>query len=126
MSEIKEKTILIVDDASENIAILAELLSEHNIKVATNGKRALEIINSGASLDLILLDVMMPEIDGFEVAQRVKSNPRSASIPIIFVTGKTDVQSFIRGFDLGAEEYIFKPFDSEAVLRIVNSKLYVE
>ena len=123
MSVNSNKTILIVDDAPENIAILGELLSDYNLKVATNGKKALQIVQSNVPIDLILLDVMMPEMDGFEVATELKFDTQYASIPIIFITGKTDVKSFIQGFDLGAEEYIFKPFDSEAVLKIIQSKL---
>jgi len=118
-----EKTILLVDDAPENIAILGELLSEFSLKVATNGKKALNIVFSGATIDLILLDVVMPEMDGFEVARQLKSNQQYSAIPIIFLTAQTDVQSFIRGFELGADEYITKPFDNEAILKLVKNKL---
>jgi len=123
---ISDKTVLIVDDASENIAILGELLSDYNLKVATNGTRALKIVHSGVAINLILLDVMMPEMDGFEVARQLKTNPLFASIPIIFLTALSDVHNFIHGFELGAEEYITKPFDSDAVLRLVQNKLNVE
>jgi len=124
MSENKsEKTILIVDDAPENIAILGELLSEFNLKVATNGKKALNIIFSGAQIDLVLLDVIMPEMDGFEVAGQLKSNEAYSSIPIIFLTAQSDVHSFIQGFELGAQEYITKPFDSKTVLQLVKNSL---
>lgn len=119
----KDKTILIVDDAPENIAILGELLSEFNIKVATNGEKALKIIDSGAVIDLILLDVIMPGLSGFDVAEKLKKNPSTESIPIIFVTGEKDVNSFIRGFELGAEDYIQKPFDPKVILFSVKSKL---
>jgi len=118
-----DKTILIVDDAPENISVLGSLLSDYNIKVATNGEKALKIVNSGAKIDLILLDVVMPVMNGFEVAEKLKSDAKTAFIPIIFVTGQTDSQSFIKGFELGAEEYIMKPYDAEAVLRIVKQKI---
>src|ERR1035437_4105830 len=119
----KNKTVLIVDDAPENVTILAELLSEFNIKVATNGENALKIIAQSAQIDLILLDIIMPGIDGFEVAAKLKENPITAKIPIIFVTGEKDVKSFIEGFDLGAEDYIQKPFDPKVILFTVKSKL---
>jgi putative two-component system response regulator len=118
-----KKTVLIVDDAPENVTILAELLSEFNIKVAVNGDKAINILSEGAQIDLILLDVIMPGIDGFEVAAKLKENPVTAKIPIIFVTGEKDVKSFIKGFELGAEDYIQKPFDPKVILFTVKSKL---
>ena len=121
----KNKTVLIVDDAPENVTILAELLSEFNIKVATNGEKALKIIAQSAQIDLILLDVIMPGIDGFEVAAKLKENPITAKIPIIFVTGEKDVKSFIKGFKLGAEDYIQKPFDTTVILFTVLSHKYI-
>ena len=117
------KTVLIVDDAPENIAMLGELLSDYNIKVATNGEKALKIVNSGASIDLVLLDIMMPGIDGFEVAEKLKGNPETASIPIIFVTGDKDVKSFVKGFELGAEDYIRKPFEADHIIKLVQQTL---
>ncbi len=116
-------TILIVDDAPENITILGEVLSDYNLKVTTNGAKALEIINSGTKIDMILLDVVMPGIDGFEVAKTIKENPVHSNIPIIFVTGEKDVNSFIHGFELGAEDYITKPFDANVVKAAVERKL---
>ncbi|MBI2418899.1 MAG: response regulator [Ignavibacteriales bacterium] len=123
MASNSNKTVLIVDDAPENIAILGELLTEFNLKVATNGKKALNIIYSDTPIDIILLDVMMPELDGFEVARQLKSDPKYSSIPIIFLTAQSDIHSFIQGFELGADEYVTKPFDSDAVLHLVRSKL---
>lgn len=121
----KEKTVLIVDDAPENITILAGLLDDFNIKVATDGNKALDIIASGTKIDLVLLDVIMPGISGFEVAETLKKDSKTADIPIIFVTGETDVNSFIKGFELGAEDYIQKPFDPKVVLYTVSKKLGV-
>ncbi len=117
------KTILIVDDAPENIAILGELLSDFNLKVATNGKKAIDIVLSDTRIDLILLDVIMPEMDGFEVARHLKSNTQTSHIPIIFLTAQSDIGSFIQGFELGAEEYLTKPFDSELIFKLVKNKL---
>ncbi|NUN07752.1 MAG: response regulator [Ignavibacteriaceae bacterium] len=123
-SNLQSKTILIVDDAPENIAILGELLSEYQLKVATSGEKALEIINSGSGkIDLILLDIIMPGIDGLEVARRLKSDSATASIPVIFVTAKSDAGSFIKGFELGAEDYITKPFEAEVIKALVNKIL---
>jgi putative two-component system response regulator len=117
------KTILIVDDAPENIAILGELLNEFNIKVATNGEKALKVVSSGAIIDLILLDIIMPVMNGFEVAEKLKINPSTSAIPIVFVTGEKDIKSFVKGFELGAEDYIQKPFDPNVILFTVKSKL---
>lgn len=120
---VKDKTLLIVDDAPENITILAGLLNEFSIKVATNGEKALQIISSGTKIDLILLDVIMPGLNGFEVAEKLKGDPKTSGIPIIFVTGEKDVNSFIKGFELGAEDYIQKPFDPKVILYTVQAKL---
>lgn len=117
------KTILIVDDAPENITVLRGLLSDFSIKVATNGEKALSIVNSGMQIDLILLDVIMPGLNGFDVAAKIKEDPKTASIPIVFVTGEKDVDSFVKGFELGAEDYIQKPFDPNVILFTVKSKL---
>ncbi|MCX6149553.1 MAG: response regulator [Ignavibacteriales bacterium] len=119
----KDKTVLIVDDAPENITILGKLLSEFNIKVATDGEKALEIISTSPKIDLILLDVIMPGINGFDVVTKLKENPLTEHIPVIFVTGEKDVNSFIKGFELGAEDYIQKPYDPKVVLFTVKSKL---
>ncbi len=118
------KTILIVDDIAENIVVLGELLSDYQLKVATTGDKALKLVESNKQgIDLVLLDVMMPGIDGFEVAKRLKANEATSEIPIIFVTAKTDVDSFIKGFDIGVEEYIMKPFDPDVIKAIVAKAL---
>lgn len=122
MEENNKKTILIVDDTPANVDILSELLSEYNRKVAVNGVMAIKVAEKTLP-DLILLDVMMPEMDGFEVAKKLKDNPATADIPIVFVTAKTDVDSFVEGFELGAEDYIMKPFDPNVVLSLVKRKL---
>ena len=109
----KQQTILIVDDAKENINILAELLRpDFKIRAVTNGEKALEISNSDNPPDLVLLDVMMPGMDGYEVCRRMKANPQTKNIPIIFVTGKTDEEDQVKGFKLGAIDYITKPFSA--------------
>ena len=104
--------ILIVDDTPTNIQVLAEALcSDYRVKVATSGKAALAIANNPELRpDLILLDVMMPEMDGYEVCRLLKQNPVTQGIPVIFVTAKNDVANEEQGLRLGAVDYIVKPF----------------
>jgi diguanylate cyclase (GGDEF)-like protein len=104
--------ILIVDDTPTNIQVLAEALcSDYRVKVATSGKAALALSNNPESRpDLILLDVMMPEMDGYEVCRRLKQSPATQGIPVIFVTAKNDVTDEEHGLRLGAMDYIVKPF----------------
>lgn len=104
--------ILIVDDTPTNIQVLAEALrTNYRVKVATSGKAALSIASHPDSRpDLILLDVMMPEMDGYEVCRRLKQNPATQGIPVIFVTAKSDVTDEEQGLRLGAMDYIVKPF----------------
>ena len=122
MTDSIQKTILIVDDEPDNAAILREVLSTYNREIALSGESALIQVEKYKP-DLILLDVMMPDMDGFTVAKRLKENPETADIPIIFVTAKTDVKSFIKGFDVGADDYIMKPYDPKVVQQIVKDKL---
>jgi diguanylate cyclase (GGDEF)-like protein len=103
--------VLIVDDSPVNLQILADALrSDYQVKVATNGIDALRIAERESRPDLVLLDVMMPEIDGFEVCRRLKANPRTQNIPVIFVTAKSDEIDEELGLNLGAIDYITKPF----------------
>lgn len=121
----EQATVLIVDDAKENITILAELLrSDYKIRAATNGEKALEIVFSDNPPDLILLDVIMPGIDGYEVCKRLKADSQTKSIPIIFVTGKVNEEEEIFGFNMGAVDYIKKPFN--AVIVKARVSMHVE
>jgi len=121
---IHEQTILVVDDEPVNIKIFMELLrSEYTIKVATNGEKALEIAFSDGPPDLILLDVMMPGIDGYEVCRRLKAEPRTKGIPIIFITAKGSEEDQTRGFELGAVDYVAKPFSPIVVKARVKTHL---
>ncbi len=112
-----QKTILIVDDTPINLGVISGALKEtYKTKVATNGEKALAIANGEDKPDLILLDVMMPEMDGYEVCRRLKANPDTKEIPVIFLTGQTGTDDETKGFEVGAVDYIHKPF-SEAVVK---------
>jgi putative two-component system response regulator len=118
------KTILVVDDTPENIDVLVGLLSsEYRVRAATRGIKALELAASDHPPDLILLDIMMPEMDGFEVCRRLKADPITASIPVIFVTAKIAVADEIKGFELGAVDYLSKPVSPPILLRRVKTQL---
>ena len=107
--------ILVVDDEPSNIQILAGLLQEHYIvNAATSGAKALELATTQQP-DLILLDMVMPEMDGLEVCRALKADPASADIPVIFVTGMTDPENEERGLAAGAVDYIFKPVSPPVV-----------
>ena len=117
-------TLLVVDDIPENIDVLvASLREEFRIKVALNGPRALSIAKQSPKPDLILLDVMMPDMDGYEVCRRLKADPVTANIPVIFVTAKHDVQDEERGFAIGAADYIAKPISPPLVRARVRNQI---
>lgn len=118
--------ILIVDDVADNIQVAMNTLKEHNyiFSFAINGKEALNLVKSEPTkFDLILLDVMMPEMDGYEVCEQIKKIPLADQIPIIFLTAKVDIDSISQGFELGAVDYITKPFHSEELLARVKNHL---
>lgn len=120
----KRHTILVVDDATENIDVLNGMLNpSYRIKVALNGGMALKIAQSKDKPDLILLDVMMPGIDGYEVCRRLKGDPETANIPIIFVTAKSEETDETKGFELGAADYISKPIVPSIVEARVKTHL---
>jgi putative two-component system response regulator len=119
-----KQTVLVVDDMQVNIIILTELLrSDYKVKAATNGVDAFTIAQSFPLPDLILLDIMMPELDGYDVINRLKSNPKTKDIPVIFVTALTQENEERLGFDLGAVDYITKPFSPTLVLSRVKTHL---
>lgn len=115
-------SLLIVDDTQSNIDILVDLLQMYRVTVALDGYTALEMTRDNI-FDLILLDIMMPEIDGYEVCKRVKENPKIKDIPIIFITAKTDAESIEKAFNYGAVDYITKPFMPTEVLSRVSTHL---
>ena len=116
--------VLIVDDVPDNIQVAMNFLKEepYNLSFATRGQEALALMKTH-EYDLILLDIMMPEMDGYEVCRRIKAEPRLQDIPIIFVTAKVDVDSISQGFRAGAVDYLCKPFHAEELLARVNTHL---
>ncbi len=116
----EKQTILVVDDVRVNILILSKALNaSYNVLTATNGKEALAIANSKTRPDVILLDVMMPEMDGYEVCRILKSSEETMNIPVIFITAMDSVEDEELGFELGAVDYITKPFK----LRVVQARV---
>ncbi|MGH1365650.1 MAG: hybrid sensor histidine kinase/response regulator [Calditrichia bacterium] len=122
--DIKDSLILIVDDIPRNIQLLGNILSKDGFKVAVanHGKQALTIIDKRQP-DLILLDVMMPELNGYQVCERVKSSEATADIPIIFLTAKNDVEDKLRGFAVGGADFVTKPFEPAEVIARVHTQL---
>ncbi len=124
MEQTTKERVLIVDDTPANIDVLGAMLMEHyEINVAINGPMALEIAEAESPPDLILLDIMMPGMDGYEVAQQLKSNPVTKAIPIIFVTAKIEQEDEAFGFALGAVDYIRKPVSTSVTLARIKSQL---
>jgi putative two-component system response regulator len=121
-AQAERPTILIVDDTPENLMLMNALLGDHyRTKVANHGERALQIAAQLPPPDLILLDVMMPGIDGYEVCRRLKAVPATAHIPVIFLTASTDSLDQQRAFDVGAVDFISKPVSAPVVLARVRT-----
>ena len=120
----KDFRILIIDDIPKNIQVLGNILlkEEYQISYTQNGKEALSLINTN-KFDLILLDIMMPVMDGYEVCRKLKENAETRDIPIIFITAIAEKESIIKGFNLGAQDYVTKPFNSEELLARVRTHL---
>lgn len=117
-------TILVVDDAPENLSLLAELLhGAYTVRVAASGERALEVVLTAPRPDLILLDVMMPGLDGFEVCRQLQADDRTKHIPVIFLTARTEPDDEQRGLEAGAVDYISKPINPAVVLARVTTHL---
>ena len=112
----QKQTLRLVDDAPANIQIVNSILKEiYKIRVATSGAKALELAKPSPPLELVLLDVMMPNINGYEVCTQLKSLQKTRDIPVIFLTGQTHVDEETRGFEVGAVDYIHKPFSPAVV-----------
>ncbi|MBF0381656.1 MAG: response regulator [Magnetococcales bacterium] len=117
-------TILVVDDAPANVDVLKLLLQDtYVIRPAVSGELALKMAAKSPQPDLILLDVIMPEMDGYEVCSRLKSNPQTKDIPIIFVTAKTEMEDEIKGLELGGVDYITKPIRPQVVLARIKTQI---
>ncbi len=119
-----QKLILIVDDTPLNIGVISGALKDsYKTKVATNGEKALALASAEEKPDLILLDIMMPGMDGYEVCSRLKADPATSEIPIIFLTGQTSAEDETRGFEVGAVDYVHKPFSPAVVKARVRSHI---
>ena len=120
--EFKKPTILVVDDMTTTLLLLHDLLKDtYEVKIAKSGTKALEILESPNDIDLILLDIEMPDINGYDVCRKIKNNETIKNIPIIFITGRTSQEDEEYGLNLGAIDYITKPFNKAIVkLRIKN------
>lgn len=120
----QRKTVLLVDDAPANIQVATSILKDiYKIRVATNGAKALALVKDAPPPDLVLLDVMMPGMDGYEVCTRLKADPETQDIPVIFLTGQTEIEDETRGFEVGAVDYIHKPFSPAVVKARVQTHL---
>jgi two-component system sensor histidine kinase/response regulator len=122
--ETEKYRILIVDDVAKNIQLVANFLTKagYEINFALDGRSALEHVFR-EKFDLIILDIMMPEMDGFEVCKRLKENPKTTDIPVIFLTAKTDDVSIAKGFEAGSVDYIVKPFNPSELLARVKTHI---
>jgi two-component system sensor histidine kinase/response regulator len=125
-SKPQRATVLVVDDLPTNIDVIAGILKErYQVKVAMSGEKALEVINSSPP-DLVLLDIMMPDMDGYEVCRRLKSNPETADIPVIFLTAKSEIEDITSGFELGCVDYLTKPANPAVLKARVNTHLQLK
>src|SRR5215218_5268737 len=116
--------ILVVDDTADNLFLMSALLEDtYELVTASSGPEALEIARSAQPPELILLDIMMPEMDGYEVMRRLRQNVATAGIPVIFLTALTSIEEEQFGLDLGAVDYITKPISPPVVLARVNTHL---
>lgn len=118
------QTILIIDDEVTNISVLNELLQPHyNVLFAKDGKTGIKIASSTSRPDLILLDIIMPDLDGYQVIKLLKSDEYTSKIPVIFITAKGQEEDEAKGFELGAVDYITKPFKPVVVKARIKSHL---
>ncbi len=119
--------ILVVDDNQENLKVVNSLLKEENYKIALalDGKSALDTLEK-TRIDIILLDIMMPGMDGFEVCKILKSNERTKNVPVIFLTAKSDIDDVVKGFREGGVDYITKPFRKEELIVRVRNQVQLK
>ncbi|MGB4074691.1 response regulator [Pseudomonas sp.] len=126
--QVKRPTLLVVDDMPDNLALISGLfMPDYRVRVAQNGNTALAICTSDDPPDLLLLDVMMPNMDGFELAGQLRSHPQASQIPLIFITAMTEPEAQQRGIELGAVDFVHKPIDPQLLrLRVGNLLRHVE
>ena len=125
-SETRE-VVLVIDDTAENLALISEVLrGEFKVKVAPGGARGLQLAQASTPPDLILLDIMMPEMDGYEVLRQLRADPRTRDIPVIFLTAMSSVEEERRGLELGAVDYITKPISPPLVQSRVRNHLQLK
>jgi DNA-binding response OmpR family regulator len=116
------KTILAIDDSVSNLDIIVEFLDGFDVIALTNANKAFEVLNK-KDVDLIILDIVMPDMNGFDICERLKKDPLTSDIPIIFITSKSDEQSIERAFEVGGVDYVTKPFRKKELLSRINSHL---
>jgi len=122
----KQPRILVVDDAPENLMVIESVLSkDYSLKLINDSKEALDYAIANPP-DLILLDVMMPNIDGFELCRRLKAKPKLTNVPVIFITSQTDVENEELGFSVGASDFIHKPISAPIVAARVKTHIKVK
>jgi putative two-component system response regulator len=120
-------TVLVVDDTPDNLSLMSDLLrSDYKVKLAPSGERALQILDGESKPDLILLDVMMPDMDGYEVLRRLQFNPETEDIPVIFLTAMSSAEDESIGLELGAVDYISKPINPAIVMARVRNHLQLK
>jgi len=120
-------TVLVVDDAADNLEVISGLLKGlYRVKVAANGEKGLQIARSDSPPDLVLLDIMMPEISGYEVCTQLKADPATHHIPIIFLTALSSAEDERKGLELGAEDYVTKPISPAILLARVKTHLRIK
>ena len=123
----KLSNILVVDDTPDNLLLIVDVLKDfYHVRAVNSGEKALRIANSPQPPDLILLDVMMPELNGYEVCKRLKSNPGTSEIPVIFITALSEMEDEKHGFELGAVDYILKPISSPILLARVKTHIHLK
>lgn len=123
-NKINKQTILVVDDTPDNLFLVSNLLKDlYTVKVANSGEKALKYLSESVIPDLILLDIMMPVLSGYDVIKRIKENPLLQNIPVIFLTAKSSVEDEKIGFELGAADYIIKPISPPILLARIKTQL---
>lgn len=124
MTDVRNQLVLVVDDTPANLHVAAGVLRPHyKVLAATDGEKALQALDKRPEVDLVLLDVMMPGIDGFETCRRIKANPATAHIPVIFLTALSDEADRTKAVDAGGIDFISKPFDPVGLLARVDAQL---